>query len=110
MNLTGSMADSENARPTSSVAISVWPLAVAGALLGLALARNYLSAASRGAGVEGPFDVGKRNEHSQDTLHDVERGREATTPSEIPPRGWKDILLRVHQNISKHRVLALRPA
>jgi membrane protein len=36
-----------------------------------------------------------------------DRGREATTPSEIPPRGWKDILLRVYANISKHRILAL---
>lgn len=35
------------------------------------------------------------------------RGREATTPSEIPARGWKDILLRVYSNISKHRIMAL---
>ena len=27
------------------------------------------------------------------------RGRLATTPSEIPPRGWKDILLRVYSSI-----------
>lgn len=31
----------------------------------------------------------------------------ASTPSEIPARGWKDILLRVYQNISEHRVVAL---
>ena len=36
-----------------------------------------------------------------------DRGRLATTPSEIPPRGWKDILLRVYSNVSKHRILAL---
>ena len=35
------------------------------------------------------------------------RGRLATTPSEIPPRGWKDILLRVYSNVSEHRNLAL---
>ena len=35
------------------------------------------------------------------------RGRLATTPSEIPPRGWKDILLRVYSNVSQHRILAL---
>jgi membrane protein len=35
------------------------------------------------------------------------RGRLATTPSEIPPRGWKDIMLRVFANISSHRILAL---
>ena len=33
------------------------------------------------------------------------RGRLASAPSEIPARGWKDILLRVYRNISDHRVL-----
>lgn len=36
-----------------------------------------------------------------------ERGREATSPSEIPVRGWKDILWRVYANIGDHRILAL---
>ncbi|MET3844039.1 YihY/virulence factor BrkB family protein [Bradyrhizobium sp. OAE829] len=36
-----------------------------------------------------------------------DRGRLASSPSEIPARGWKDILLRVYSNISEHRVLAL---
>lgn len=38
---------------------------------------------------------------------DEDRGRLASTPSEIPARGWKDICLRVYQNISEHRVVAL---
>src|SRR4030081_232728 len=38
------------------------------------------------------------------------RGRQARTPSEIPLRGGKDIILRVYQNIGKHRVLALAAA
>jgi membrane protein len=37
----------------------------------------------------------------------ADRGRLASSPSEIPARGWKDILLRVYSNIFKHRVLAL---
>lgn len=36
-----------------------------------------------------------------------DRGRDANSPSEIPAKGWKDILLRVYDNISKHRILAL---
>jgi membrane protein len=36
-----------------------------------------------------------------------DRGRQAASPSEIPPKGWKDILLRVYENVSKHRLLAL---
>jgi membrane protein len=34
------------------------------------------------------------------------RGRSATSPSEIPARGWKDILLRVYEGISENRILA----
>ncbi|QQO12549.1 YihY/virulence factor BrkB family protein [Bradyrhizobium diazoefficiens] len=37
----------------------------------------------------------------------AERGREAASPSEIPAKGWKDILLRVYGNIGRHRVMAL---
>jgi hypothetical protein len=39
--------------------------------------------------------------------HRDERGRTASTPSEIPPRGWKDILWRMYHNIPKHRVIAI---
>jgi membrane protein len=35
------------------------------------------------------------------------RGRNATTPSQISGRGWRDILLRVYQDISSHRILAI---
>ena len=35
------------------------------------------------------------------------RGRQASSPAEIPARGWKDILWRVYGNIGDHRVLAL---
>jgi membrane protein len=34
------------------------------------------------------------------------RGRHAETPSEIPAKGWKDILLRVFRGISDDRILA----
>ena len=35
------------------------------------------------------------------------RGRKAGSPSEIPPRGWKDILLRVYRGISEDRLVAI---
>src|SRR6266849_7117807 len=38
---------------------------------------------------------------------EANRGRFATTPSEISTRGWKDILLRVYENIFEHRVMAI---
>lgn len=33
-------------------------------------------------------------------------GRSANSPSEIPPRGWKDILVRFYDDVSEHRILA----
>lgn len=35
------------------------------------------------------------------------RGRLADSPSEIPVRGWKDVLVRVHENVGEHRIVAL---
>lgn len=34
-----------------------------------------------------------------------ERGRQADTPSEIPTKGWKDIVLRLYQEFSNDRIL-----
>lgn len=36
-----------------------------------------------------------------------DRGRQANSPSEIPAKGWKDVLLRVYADIGDHRILAL---
>ena len=35
------------------------------------------------------------------------RGRSATAPSEIPARGWKDILVRIYRNVGDDRVVAM---
>jgi membrane protein len=40
-------------------------------------------------------------------VRERDRGRLAAIPSEIPARGWRDILLRVFHNISDHRILDL---
>src|SRR4249920_2950792 len=44
----------------------------------------------------------RRDEASREHGH----GRSATTPSEIPKLGWKDILLRVYRGIGDDRILA----
>ncbi len=36
-----------------------------------------------------------------------DRGRQATSPADIPAGGWKDILWRIYGNIGDHRILAL---
>jgi membrane protein len=40
-------------------------------------------------------------------VEDEGRGRHASKPSDIPARGWKDILWRVYENISEHRIMAV---
>jgi membrane protein len=91
-------ANSDITEPSSG-----WAVASLVALLGVAMASEYLfpripdeTRETRTAGAIATQD------HEGD-----ERGRQASTPSEIPARGWKDILLRVYANVSKHRVLAL---
>src|SRR5262249_35905568 len=39
-------------------------------------------------------------------LDEGDRGRPASTPSQIPRSGWKDILLRTYQQIDEDRLLA----
>src|ERR1700749_1379634 len=52
----------------------------------------------------------QRGDQPNDAGHHVSgdegRGRLASKPSDIPARGWKDILWRVYENINNHRVMA----
>ncbi|MCK1709535.1 YihY/virulence factor BrkB family protein [Bradyrhizobium sp. 143] len=59
------------------------------------------------AGRRNPLRNGSRDKAAPEAVGENDRGRQASSPSEIPARGWKDILLRVYSNISEHRVLAL---
>jgi membrane protein len=47
-----------------------------------------------------------QNSNSTHHVADDVRGRSAMSPSEIPVRGWKDILLRIYEGISEDRILA----
>jgi membrane protein len=53
---------------------------------------------------DGPCGTAPREAAAEDQ---EDRGRLASSPSEIPARGWKELLLRVYSNFSEHRVLAL---
>ena len=81
-----------------------WSLASTLAVLGLALISDRLLPTQQDR-EESPSIVPSSRTRAEGAHQD--RGRQATTPSEIPPRGWKDILRRVYANISKHRILAL---
>src|SRR4051794_14437752 len=45
------------------------------------------------------------NKSSSDGKED--RGRSATSPAEIPAKGWKDIALRIYNGITEDRILAI---
>jgi membrane protein len=49
-----------------------------------------------------PLPEGEENHNAQ---HDRHRGRFATRPSEIPAKGWKDILLRIYHRLTVDRIL-----
>lgn len=42
-----------------------------------------------------------------ESRHAPGRGRHAERPSDIPPPGWKDVIVRIYQNIGSDRVVAL---
>jgi membrane protein len=85
-----------------------WAIASLVALLGVALASDYLfpRKVEPSERAQPPRSGGEGSETAE-TTEERDRGRSATTPSEIPARGWKDILLRVYANLSGHRIMAL---
>ena len=46
-------------------------------------------------------------EAARKELTEKDRGRDAETPSEIPAKGWKDVLWRVYAQLSEDRILAV---
>jgi membrane protein len=75
-------------------------------LIGIVLAWDYLFATG-GRPAESLQSARSRSPGDQLAETAGDRGRLAATPSDIPPRGWKDILLRVYANVSKHRIMEL---
>jgi membrane protein len=76
---------------TSSDHARLWVIGLSALLIALGFAR-------RRSGDAGPATGDRRS-------LEAGRGRSAETPSQIPARGWKDILLRVYHGISDNRIL-----
>lgn len=83
-----SVGDLRGGRPGAAPRLPLWALAVGTALAATGFGR--VSEESR----------------SQARSRQEGRGRSATTPSEIPAKGWKDILWRVYAGIADDRILA----
>jgi len=90
-----------------------WSLATALGLLAVAFLWDRLAPPESVARPDKDEDFAEKREGGRDaspaavSTEGDDRGRLAASPSEIPLRGWKDILLRVYGNISEHRILAL---
>lgn len=101
-------------------ASTVWTLALATALIGLvALPRRPAGSARGAAGPSADWAPGRSADrdgarrpspaHAGSEAHAVarteaDRGRRASTPTEIPAKGWKDIALRAYHDIGENRL------
>lgn len=91
----------------------IWMVGLAAALVGLvALPRRggaALPAEASGGGAKdrarrpSPSHAGREAEVVAQTQAD--RGRRASTPTEIPAAGWKDILLRTYHDVGENRIM-----
>ncbi|GEP07802.1 YihY/virulence factor BrkB family protein [Methylobacterium oxalidis] len=96
---------------------TVWTVALATALLGLvalprrrALPARAPAGGGAGSSAGAPRETSDSHEGGQARrVAETEggRGRHATTPSEIPALGWKDIALRVFHDISENRLVSV---
>jgi membrane protein len=88
------------AERTHSDRVPLWVTGVTVALLAFGFSRSRASYPARsiqtGDGREGRVITAQPG-----------RGRSARTPSDVPARGWKDILVRIWKNIGKDRVIVV---
>jgi membrane protein len=76
-----------------------WVIVLSAALLATGMIWRSSAAVSR--------DSARRDPTATDPTHEDDRGRSAAAVSEIPWRGWKDVLLRLYQRMSKDRLLLI---
>lgn len=98
------MTDTEPAPSRPRADGGGWSFAAALSLLAAAfLVRRFVPAEN-----EIPPSKHDRDSSAASPATETEdRGRHASSPSELPKAGWKDILLRVYANIGEHRILSL---
>jgi membrane protein len=86
--------------------LTLWLMTAASGWLALRSLRAdgeaALAAAHAKGAKRGQSATGGELAHERD-----DRGRTAKHPAEIPPRGWKDILVRTYRSIAEDRVTAL---
>ncbi|MHB2208642.1 YihY/virulence factor BrkB family protein [Methylobacterium sp. CM6257] len=113
--MTSSRPDRTRSAPVKQENSLAWTLALATALLGfVALPRRVArrgSADAKGA-PDGEAGAARQTSpsHTGSDAHEVahtqaDRGRQATRPTEIPAKGWKDIALRTYRDVGENRIM-----
>jgi membrane protein len=79
------------------------------ALLGLAFLIQYFDQRPEQTARSGHTSKTDRtgNKGRTGNTADDGRGRLADSPAEIPARGWWDVVVRVYENVTEHRIVAL---
>lgn len=84
------------------------PLWMTATTLGLLAVSGWFSRpADRAASLAGRGTAARQAAEHQAEGIEPRRGRLASSPSEIHPRGWKDVLLRMRDSMAKDRIVAV---
>lgn len=94
-------------RPDRRRRIPLWATVVTGALVAVGFTRARHSGNPDGDDTRAQPTSGTQSVAHFDPGAEPQRGRLAETPSQIPARGWKDILWRVYDNIGRDRVMTI---
>ena len=112
--MTSTPPDRAKPDPNETGNSLAWTLALTTALLGIvALPRRparTASTAKKASDDEAGAARRPSPSHSGDDAHEVartqaDRGRQATRPTEIPAKGWKDIALRTYRDVGENRIM-----
>ena len=105
--------DERASAPRRGTGLDGWSIAAAFGLMAAAFLIDRLVPTDENASPTPGEDIPPQSDARRDAspaglaAEDSDRGRDATSPAEIPATGWKDIRWRVYANIGDHRILAL---
>ena len=105
--------DERASAPRRGTGLDGWSIAAAFGLMAAAFLIDRLVPTDENASPTPAEDIPPQSDARRDAspaglaAEGSDRGRDATSPAEIPATGWKDIRWRVYANIGDHRILAL---
>jgi membrane protein len=105
--------DERASAPRRGTGLDGWSIAAAFGLMAAAFLIDRLVPTDENASPTPAEDIPPQSDARRDAspaglaAEGSDRGRDATSPAEIPATGWKDIRWRVYTNIGDHRILAL---